>query len=76
MQGTERLAAPRDNVIFETGLFLNARGRDRVMIIREGNAKMPADLGGIIYASLPSRTDPVAIKAMRDAVMSFTADAL
>ena len=76
MLGTERFAAPRDNVIFETGLFLNARGRDRVMIIREGNAKMPADLGGIIYAALPNRADPLAMKAVTAALTSFTERAL
>jgi predicted nucleotide-binding protein len=59
--GTDDVAAPRDNVVFEAGYFMNARGRRDVLIIREGAAKMPADLGGAIYAALPSRkTTPVA----------------
>lgn len=50
-------AAPRDNVIFEAGFFLRANGRDRVAVIREEGAKMPADLGGNVYISLKDRGD-------------------
>ena len=50
-------AAPRDNVVFETGFFLRANGRDRVAVIREEGAKMPADLGGNVYISLKDRGD-------------------
>lgn len=52
-----REAAPRDNVVFEAGYFISAKGKPRVLIIREGGAKMPADLGGDIYASLEDRTN-------------------
>ena len=31
---------------------MNAKGPERCLIIREGNAKMPADLGGAIYLQL------------------------
>jgi len=50
-------AAPRDNVVFETGFFLGANGRDRVAVIREEGSKMPADLGGNVYISLKDRSD-------------------
>lgn len=60
--GTEKAAAPRDNVIFEAGYFMSTRGRQRVLIVREGTAKMPADLGGNIYASLPDRRNLSAVK--------------
>ena len=46
---------PRDNVVFEAGYFIHAKGKDRVLVVREEGAKMPADLGGDIYASLPDR---------------------
>jgi hypothetical protein len=49
-------AVPRDNVVFEAGYFIRAKGKDRVLIIREAGAKMPADLGGDIYATLTDRT--------------------
>jgi predicted nucleotide-binding protein len=48
-------AVPRDNVVFEAGYFIHSKGKERVLVIREEGAKMPADLGGDIYASLPDR---------------------
>lgn len=48
-------AVPRDNVVFEAGYFISAKGKGRVLIVREGGAKMPADLGGDIYASFDDR---------------------
>jgi len=60
--GAETYAAPRDNVIFELGMFMEARGRDRVLVIREQGAKMPADIGGGIYVSLKDRNDIEPIK--------------
>ena len=55
--GEESFAAPRDNVIFEMGLFMEAKGRERVLVVREQGAKMPADIGGGIYLSLKDRND-------------------
>jgi predicted nucleotide-binding protein len=55
--GEEKYAAPRDNVIFEMGMFMEAKGRERVLVVREEGAKMPADIGGGIYLSLKDRTD-------------------
>jgi hypothetical protein len=46
------MAAPRDNVVFEAGAFIGAKGAKNCLIIRVGNAKMPADLGGAIYLGL------------------------
>lgn len=57
--GQAGLAAPRDNVVFEAGYFMAAKGPERVLIVRVGNAKMPADLGGNIYLHL-ERPDLVA----------------
>jgi hypothetical protein len=65
--GTEK-AVPRDNVVFEAGYFINAKGKDRVLIIREKNAKMPADLGGDIYAPLTSKTN---IKSIKNTARQF-----
>ena len=53
--GSGQDAVPRDNVVFEAGYFIHAKGKDRVLVVREEGAKMPADLGGDIYASLPDR---------------------
>lgn len=55
-------AVPRDNVLLEAGYFMQARGEARVAIVREKDAKMPADLGGIIYLSFEKRSDLSAVK--------------
>ncbi len=57
LEGDQDIAAPRDNVVFEAGYFMNAKGPERCLIIRQGHAKMPADLGGAIYVALDSPND-------------------
>jgi len=44
-------AAPRDNLVFEAGFFASAKGKERVLIIREEGLRMPADLEGDMYVS-------------------------
>lgn len=60
-QGQEVRAVPRDNVVFEAGYFIGLKGKRNVLIIREAGSKMPADLGGDIYAALQDRanTSPI-----------------
>ncbi len=60
--GNSAHAAPRDNVVFEAGYFMHAVGRERTLIIRESNAKMPADVGGGIYLELADRKDTSTIE--------------
>jgi CRP/FNR family transcriptional regulator, cyclic AMP receptor protein len=65
----EETSAPRDNVIFELGLFMGALGRLRTYAVRPRGVeiKVPTDLFGItpLYykpgneSSLPSRIAPV-----------------
>ena len=64
--GEENYAAPRDNVIFEMGLFMQDKGRDRVLVVREEGTKMPADIGGGIYILLRDRNDiaPIQMKLL------------
>jgi hypothetical protein len=59
LEGVSGGAAPRDNVVFEAGHFISSKGASRCLIIRDGDAKMPADLGGSIYVPL-DRTGGVA----------------
>ena len=68
LEGNEMRASPRDNVVFEAGYFAAAKGRDRVLIILEEGAKMPADLGGNIYLSLADRDD---IRPIEGAIRDF-----
>jgi Predicted nucleotide-binding protein containing TIR-like domain len=55
LEGRDGLAAPRDNVVFEAGFFAAARGHERVLVILEDGAKLPADMGGAIYVRLPDQ---------------------
>jgi Predicted nucleotide-binding protein containing TIR-like domain len=56
-QGQGGTAIPRDNVVFEAGYFIGLKGKRNVLVIRETGSKMPADLGGDIYASLADRAN-------------------
>lgn len=42
---------PRDNVIFEYGLFLGRLGRNNAFIIKDEDVKLPSDLLGITLAT-------------------------
>lgn len=66
--GQRELAVPRDNVVFEAGYFTGLKGKHNVLIIREAGSKMPADLGGDIYGSLPDKTD---IKPIERTIEAF-----
>lgn len=57
LEGTSGGAAPRDNVVFEAGYFMSAKGPERCLIVRHREAKMPADVGGAIYVHLSKTAD-------------------
>jgi len=43
-------ASPRDNIVFEFGLFTGATGIDRAFLLVEEGAELPSDLEGIVIA--------------------------
>lgn len=43
-------ATPRDNIVFEFGLFLGAAGIDHAFLLAEEGAELPSDLQGITVA--------------------------
>jgi predicted nucleotide-binding protein len=62
--------APRDKLVFEVGYFISLKGKRNVLIVREKGWKMPADLGGDIYALLPDKVD---IRPIERVVSGFMA---
>jgi Predicted nucleotide-binding protein containing TIR-like domain len=49
----QTLASPRDNVIFEAGLFMGVLGVDHVFVVQDGECetKIPSDFAGITLAA-------------------------
>ena len=56
----EQKSSPRDNVIFELGLFMGQLGRERTVIVRPRSIdlKMPSDLLGLNPLSFSPPSDP------------------
>lgn len=56
----KQMAAPRDNVIFELGLFMGQLGRERAIIVmpRGAKLKLPSDLLGLNPLSYSPPSDP------------------
>lgn len=64
----KRKAAPRDNVVFELGLFIGAIGRNRTFMLAENRTelRLPPDLLGVTYLPLDTKT----VKTQRNSVVS------
>jgi hypothetical protein len=45
----KKVGKPRDNVIFEHGLFSGKLGRKKSIIVKYGNVKLPNDLDGVTF---------------------------
>jgi hypothetical protein len=55
--------------IADSGYFIGLKGKRNVLIIRESGSKMPADLGGDIYGSLPDKSNIAPIERTLSAFM-------
>jgi hypothetical protein len=66
------LFGPRDNLIFELGLFTAGLGRSRTFIIRDRRTKLPTDLSGVTTASYevpqPGQSMPSALGPACDSI--------
>lgn len=58
IRGTQ-YAAPRDNLIYELGLFTGRYGRDHVFMVvpQDPKIRLPSDLGGVITCKYKVRPD-------------------
>jgi len=52
-RGREKAAA-RDNVLFETGLFMGRLGRKRTFLVCDADLRLPSDLSGVTVATFRS----------------------
>ena len=77
--GDKSADAPRDNVLFELGLFMGRLGRSRTFVAynKDAGLKLPSDLAGVtaaVRATVPSgRPEPDGDVAARPAVSSLDA---
>lgn len=53
----ERVQLPRDNVLFELGLFMGHLGRKRVFVLYCDGTKLPTDLAGVTLAAFSRPPD-------------------
>lgn len=52
-----RSAGPRDNVVFEAGLFGGVLGMKRTIIVHDNNVKLPSDLQGLTPVRYDTKAD-------------------
>ena len=57
-------ASPRDNVVFEAGLFGGVLGMRRTFILHASGAKIPTDLLGLTCVRYDGSTSPGVIKVV------------
>jgi hypothetical protein len=57
-------ASPRDNVVFEAGLFGSALGLRRTFILHSRAAKLPTDLLGLTLVRYDDATTPAEVRAI------------
>lgn len=58
------VASPRDNVVFEAGLFGGALGIRRTFILHADGAKLPSDLLGLTSVRYDPATSPAEVRAI------------
>src|SRR4051812_44866492 len=64
------MASPRDNVVFEAGLFGGALGMRRTFILHANDAKLPTDLLGLTVVRYPPDLTPADLKELNQKVRS------
>jgi hypothetical protein len=60
------LASPRDNVVFESGLFGGALGIRRTFILHANDSKLPTDLLGLTSVRYDPAAGPAEVRAINE----------
>lgn len=70
IQRGNQVSTPRDNVMFELGLFMGALGRERTLFIynRDKKPALPSDLAGVTCLDYAERTDQNYVAALGPAM--------
>src|SRR6266576_3344088 len=63
-EGASGQASPRDNVVFEAGLFGGALGIRRTFILHADGSKLPSDLLGLTSVRYDPATSPAEVRAI------------
>src|SRR5918999_2698295 len=63
-------ASPRDNVVFEVGLFGGALGMRRTFILHANGSKLPSDLLGLTAVRYDPDTGPAEVRAINQKLRS------
>ena len=67
-------AAPRDNVVFEAGLFGGVLGMRRTFILHAHEAKLPTDLLGLTYIRYADKMTSFEMKAVNQKIRKAVED--
>ena len=67
-------ASPRDNVVFEAGLFGGVLGMRRTFILHANGAKLPTDLLGLTSIRYGETTTPAQVKAINEKLRKAIVD--
>jgi predicted nucleotide-binding protein len=67
-------ASPRDNVVFEAGLFGGVLGMRRTFILHANGAKLPTDLLGLTAIRYGETTSPAQVRTINEKLRKAIAD--
>lgn len=67
-EATSGQASPRDNVVFEAGLFGGVLGMRRTFILHAGGAKLPSDLLGLTCVRYTGAMTPAEMKTINQKI--------
>lgn len=67
-------ASPRDNVVFEAGLFGGVLGMERTFILHANGAKLPTDLLGLTCVRYGNASEAAEVKAVNQKVRKAIED--